>query len=500
MHLFAPSLAIVDLETTGTHAAGDRITEIGIVRVDACAAGGAPRITEWSSLVDPGVPIPPAIQALTGITDTMVRGAPAFPALVDEVQERLRDTVFVAHNARFDHGFLKHAFLRAGRSFSARPLCTVRLSRRLFPEAQGHGLDAIVARHALPMSDRHRALGDARAVWAFLEDVYRRLPADAIAAVARRIPRVPSLPPQLPPDCLDGIPEAPGVYRFYGDNPLPLYIGKSVNLRERVAAHFTGDWQSETDLRLSQEIRRIEFEETAGELGALLREAALVKRELPARNRALRKKEEAGVLRIEDDGRPRYLAAAEIGPQALAGAYGPFASRRAARELLRSLAHEHRLCWGRLGLESRGDGPCFQRQLKRCAGACVGEETGAAHDLRLLVALTAHKVPAWPLHGAGVVRESNADGSRTDAHVILDWCWLGTAIDEDDLAAIVASTQAPAFDIDIARLLHKRWAKGTLALRPVALRNAGSREPSYDVDYDALTTSWSDTDFTPSTA
>ena len=83
-----------------------------------------------------------------------------------------------------------------------------------------------------------------------------------------------------------------------------MYIGKSINLRERVAAHFTGDWQSETNLRLSQEIRRIEVEETAGELGALLREASLVKSELPARNRALRRKEEAGVLVIGDDGRP----------------------------------------------------------------------------------------------------------------------------------------------------------------------------------------------------
>ena len=228
----------------------------------------------------------------------------SFAALAGEIHDRLRDCVFVAHNARFDHGFLKQAFLRTGLAFQARPLCTVRLSRRLFPDAQGHGLDAIVARHALAaMIVIVRSAMRAR-VWAFLEDVYRRFPADVIAAATRRILRIPSLPPQLPPDCLEHIPEAPGVYRFYGDNPLPLYIGKSINLRERVAAHFTGDWQSETDLRLSQEIRRIEVEETAGELGALLREASLVKSELPARNRALRRKEEAGVLVIDDDGRP----------------------------------------------------------------------------------------------------------------------------------------------------------------------------------------------------
>src|SRR5262245_66033099 len=118
MDLFAPSVAFVDLETTGTRAAVDRITEVGIVRVDADAAGGAPRVYEWSSLVDPQMPIPPVIQALTGITDAMVAGAPTFSSVASEIAERLADCVFVAHNARFDHGFLKQEFARAGRPFS----------------------------------------------------------------------------------------------------------------------------------------------------------------------------------------------------------------------------------------------------------------------------------------------------------------------------------------------------------------------------------------------
>lgn len=474
MDLFAPSLAIVDLETTGTRAGADRITEIAILRVDADAAGGAPRVTEWSSLVDPGVPIPPAIQALTGITDEMVRGAPPFAALAGEIGERLADGVFVAHNARFDHGFLKHAFQRSGQSFRVRPLCTVRLSRRLFPEADGHSLDAIVARHGLVTADRHRALGDARAVWAFLQDAYRQLPADVIAAAARRVMRIPSLPPQLPPDCLDAIPEAPGVYRFYGENPLPIYIGKSINLRERVAAHFTGDWQGETDQRLSREIRRIEFEETAGEFGALLREAVLVKRELPTGNRALRRKEDAGVLVLTDDGPPRYLRAAEVAAGSLAGAYGPFPSRRSAREVLGALAVEHGLCWLRLGLEARASGPCFQRQLRRCRGACVGAETAIEHDLRLRLALAARRIPPWPLAGPGLVEERGE--RRSEVHVLREWCWLGTARDEGELADLLASLPAPRFDIDVTRLLQKRWAKGTLRLRtPVIGSDGGSR-------------------------
>jgi DNA polymerase-3 subunit epsilon len=121
MRLFAPTLAFVDLETTGTAAATDAITEIGIVRVESDPAGlRSPRITEWSTLVNPGMPIPPEIQALTGITNGMVRDAPPFSGVADEVASMTADALFVAHNARFDYGFLKHAFARQRRSFSAR--------------------------------------------------------------------------------------------------------------------------------------------------------------------------------------------------------------------------------------------------------------------------------------------------------------------------------------------------------------------------------------------
>jgi DNA polymerase-3 subunit epsilon len=488
VRLFAPSIAFLDLETTGTRAARDRITEVGVVRVDEDAAGGPPQVHEWSSLVDPEVPIPPAIQALTGITDAMVRAAPTFSRIAGEVRERTADCILVAHNARFDHGFLKHEFARIGETFKARPLCTVRLSRRLYPGAQGHGLDAIVARHGIATTARHRALGDARAVWAFVQAAYRELAADAIEDAVRRILRMPSLPPQLPPDCLDAIPEGPGVYRFFGENPWPIYIGKSRNLRERVAAHFASDWHSETDLRLSQEIRRIEVEETAGELGALLREAVLVKREMPAHNRALRRKEEAGVLAL-DNGVPRYLRAAESDPSLLAGRYGPFTSRQASRALLARVADDNALCWRRLRLERRPAGPCFARQLRRCAGACVGEESAEAHDRRLAAALAPSAIPRWPVAGPAIVREAADHGGRIDVHLLRDWCWLGTARDDGDLGRLIEAPGPPSFDIDVARLLIGRHAKGSLRLTPIG--EAGR--------YEGLTTRLSETERTPST-
>ena len=467
MDLFAPALAIVDLETTGTRAAIDRITEIGVVRVEAAAAGGPLRISEWSTLVDPGVPIPPEIQALTGITDRMVAGAPTFSSIAAEVAAQLDGCLFVAHNARFDYGFLKHEFARISRPFSTRPLCTVRLSRRLFPEAQGHGLDALVARHQLAVADRHRALGDARAVWAFIVAAYAQLPADTIALAVKRVMKTPSLPTHLPLDALSRLPEEPGVYLFYGDNPMPLYIGKSINLRERVGAHFSGDWRSETDLRMAQEIRRIEFETTAGELGALLRESTLIKTLLPAHNRALRRKADAGVLVPEADKIPQFCPASDIDPDALAGCYGPFTSRRAARECLRALADEHALCGSRMRLERRVVGPCFAHQLHRCAGVCVGTESIAAHDARLTNALETLRIPAWPCPGAALVREAGADGERTDVHLLRDWCWLGTAHDEGELGRLLDAPPRLAFDLDVTRLLLRRHAAGNLLLQPV---------------------------------
>lgn len=468
MRLFAPSLAFVDLETTGTAAARDAITEVAIVRVDADPCASAPSVTEWSTLVDPGVPIPPAIQALTGITDAMVRAAPPFSSVAREVLERTAGALFVAHNARFDYGFLKHAFARLERSFSARVLCTVKLSRRLYPDCDGHSLDQLIARHAIDISQRHRALGDARALWSFVQRVYREHPPDAIERAVRRVMRTPSLPPQLASDALDALPEAPGVYRFYGLNALPLYIGKAKNLRERVGAHFRSDYRSETDLRLSAEIRRIEFEETAGETGALLREASLVKSLLPAHNHTLRRKADAGVLELADEPGPppRFIAAAGIEPCDLAGRYGPFSSRRAARETLRILAHEHRLCWAMLGLERR-QGPCFARQLKRCAGACVGAESLADHDHRLREALAPFAIPRWPAPGIALVREAATLGSRVDVHLLRDWCWLGTARDESELSALLETPPRPEFDVDIAKVLLRSHARRRLALQPV---------------------------------
>src|SRR5689334_608375 len=171
--MLAPAVAFIDLETTGTTSTIDRITEIGIVRVH-----DGELVEEWSSLVNPECPIPEEIQALTGISNAMVRDAPTFSELRREVHERLHDHIFVAHNARFDYGFIKNEFRRVEMPFTADVLCTVRLSRKLYPEAIGHSLDSLIERHhledavagdAASRPGRHSALGDARVLWRFVQ-------------------------------------------------------------------------------------------------------------------------------------------------------------------------------------------------------------------------------------------------------------------------------------------------------------------------------------------
>ncbi len=446
--MFAPAVAFVDLETTGMTAGRDRVTEVGIVRVDDGAC-----VQEWSTLVNPECSIPAAIQAMTGITNAMVADAPTFERVADEVQKRVAGCIFVAHNARFDYGFLKHEFGRLGRGFSAKVLCTVKLSRRLYADALRHNLDCLIERHRLPASNRHRALGDARVLWEFVQALYRSRAAGDVDSAIARILKKPSLPPHLAPDALDDIPETPGVYRFYGLNALPLYVGKSVNLRERVAAHFSSDYRSANDARLSLEITRIEFEETAGELGALLREARLVKTMLPAYNQRLRRRAELVAMEIASEpGPPEYVPSEAIEPGEARTLYGPFVSRRAARRTLLDLASRAALCWKMLGLDHRS-GACFARQLRKCGGVCVGAEPPEAHQARLREALAPYVIKPWPYRGMAAVRESNLTGTRTEVHVFRDWCWLGSASDDGALQDLVESPPRPRFDLDIYRIL-----------------------------------------------
>jgi DNA polymerase-3 subunit epsilon len=284
--LQALTLAIVDVETTGGSAATDRIIEIGIQRVES---GRVART--YSTLVDPECSIPPMITQLTGIRDADVAGAPTFSQICGEVRSLLQGCVFVAHNVRFDYGFVRSEFFRLQELFSAPCLCTVRLSRALYPRDRHHSLDRLIERHQLACARRHRALDDAKVVWAFLQDVAGSGQAEHLAAVLQRFLAPPRLPPRLAAASIDRLPGGPGVYVFYDEAERPLYVGCGTDIRERVLSHFTGEGRAGREPYLRRHAARVEAHPVFGELGMRLREADLIARLDPLCQRPMRREE-----------------------------------------------------------------------------------------------------------------------------------------------------------------------------------------------------------------
>jgi DNA polymerase-3 subunit epsilon len=448
-------LVFVDLETTGGNAAYHRITEVGIVRV---AAGEV--VEEWSTLVNPEGRIPAYIEAFTGISNAMVEDAPRFRQIAATVQQKLRGAVFVAHNARFDYSFLRSEFRRLDANFSAKVLCTVKLSRRLFPEQQRHNLDAVMQRHGLACSARHRALGDARVLWDFWVQLRRKCPEPALVAAVQGLLGANALPPHLPPELADDLPEGPGVYRFFGEGDALLYIGKSVSLRRRVLAHFAGEHCDAKERKLARQVRRVDWLETAGELGALLREARWLKTQNPLHNRRLRARAESFTIRVggEKIDRAELVAVDAVERAELAACFGLFRSRKDAHKALADIARAHQLCLKALGVEQSA-GSCFAYQVGKCRGACVGKESAALHGARLQLALSSLKLKTWPFPGRIALREQGSCGGG-DVHVLEDWAYLGTARGDEELAILARESAAPPFDADIYRILVRHFSAG----------------------------------------
>jgi DNA polymerase-3 subunit epsilon len=420
----AGRIACVDLETTGGHAARDRVIEAGIVLLE-----GGRVVEEWSTLVNPGVRIPYAIQEFTGISEAMVADAPPFADVADAIASRIDGRLFVAHNARFDYGFLRGEFRRLDRRFRAPVLCTVRLSRALTPAERGHNLDAVMARHGIACDARHRALGDARVLADFLRIARERWPEEALSAIVTRLTGSARLPPQLDPSIAEELPEGPGVYLFYGEDDALLYVGRAKNLASRVPAHFS-DPHAKLDRELTRLVRRIEWIETAGEFGAMVAEARLIKARQPALNRARRGSPALWAITLREDGAMPLASIAMLDALDDPGAsYGLFRREIDARRALEGLARTHELCAKWLGLE-KGDGSCVGLQLGRCRGVCVGREPPALHAVRARLALAGIKRREWPFAGPIGIRERDWRGVE-ETHVFDRWCYAGEPFDLD---------------------------------------------------------------------
>jgi excinuclease Cho len=259
---------------------------------------------------------------------------------------------------------------------------------------------------------------------------------------------------------LEALPKQPGVYFFHGESEaMPLYIGKSVNIRSRVLSHL----RTPDEAAMLRQARRITWTQTAGELGALLLEARLIKEQQPLFNKRLRRNRQLCSLQLRD-GKPQVVYAKEVDFSTAPNLYGLFANRRAALQTLQTLADDQQLCYGLLGLEplSRGRA-CFRSALRRCAGACCGKESVEHHQQRLLDGLGALSITCWPWPGAVALKESRQE--MTHYHIIHNWLWLGAV---DNLADAAELLRAPAgFDQDGYKILCKPLLAGGYDIIPL---------------------------------
>lgn len=448
-----PIITYLDLETTGATPLKDRITEIGLVRVE-----NGVEVARWQTLVNPQQAIPPFIQELTGINNEMVADAPTFAEVAAILEGYLDGAVMAAHNAKFDLGFLKSEFKRLGHALKQPVLCTVKLSRQLYPQFPKHGLSVIMERHNLTTDMRHRAIGDVELMLGFVASATEELGIERLEEVAKKITKKPSIPPGISEALVEELPESRGVYIFYGEDNCPLYIGKNINIRDGVLSHFNHDKLPPKEAQLSKALKHIDFTETVGELGALLLETQLIKTHQPRHNPQPRQTGQLCAWQIlqQTNTSPivKLVHQEDIQSEILGELFGTFKSKKQATEALKKIAGEYQLCLKLLGLES-GGGPCAASQLKGCNGVCVGKEDKNIHQLKLQQALSKKRLKNWPFTDKVTIKEYNKFTGATDIHVFDQWCYLGTASNHEDYFEILSNKTIFSFDLDTYQLLLK---------------------------------------------
>ena len=442
--MYAFPVVYVDIETTGGSARSSRVLEVAAIRVEP---DGTTR--EFSSLVDPETYVPTAITRITGITPGDVEGAPKFNDIADQLADLLEGAVFIAHNVRFDYSFLKMEFERLGMRFSPRLLCTVRLSRALYSMERGHSLAKLIERHEIPVLDRHRALADAHAIKYFAEMAFEQHGKELFNQMVERQLRTQYMPPNLDVEELERIGNVPGVYVFKDENGQPMYVGKSVTLKNRILSHFRDT--SAREVKISQSVHHVETIPTGSELAALVLESKLVKEMQPLFNRQLRRVWRYALLMKSETPGGYATIAVRSGSideaTDLSKVYGIYETRTKAKNRILELTRTFELCPILMGIE-KGNGACFSYSLGRCKGACIGEESSELYNRRFELALEHHKVEQWPFRSAVAVPVN-----QSGQHVIIDnWIIRGFV---NEAGEREYDELEPTFDVDEYKIIRR---------------------------------------------
>ena len=374
---------IIDIETTGNGVKGNRITEISIFKYD-----GHEVIDEFTSLVNPQCPIPAFITGLTGIDNDMVRNAPLLEEIIPQINAITADTIFVAHSVNFDYNVIKNEFKLLGHDFSRKKLCTVRLSRKLLPGFNSYSLGKLTAALGIPLTDRHRARGDAHATVLLFHKLLRAENSEKVFKLfLNSKSQEATLPPGLPKEEYLKLPTTPGVYYFKDQKGKIIYVGKAKNIKKRVLGHFYD--KKTKEITLCAETTSLDFEETGNELIALLKESAEIKHHYPKYNSAQKRSiQQYGIFSYEDRNGIIHLAFNKIKmtPNPLAICYSP----TEARQYLETLCSTFELCPKYCHLQENV-AVCSHYKIKQCIGICSDLQMVNEYNDRVKEALTSLK-------------------------------------------------------------------------------------------------------------
>lgn len=442
--MFNGSAVFVDIETNGKFGADGKIIEIGVLRVEDG------EVTEtFQSFVNPGGPVPAWIERLTGITNNDLVQAPYFEEIAETLRRLFDGAIFVAHNVRFDYSFLKSHFKALGFDYKPKLFCTVRMSRGLYPEHRGHSLEKIIARHGIATKNRHRAYDDAKAMLEFTQIAIKEKGIEQFQNNIALQLRTKSLPPHVDEAKIAALPDAPGVYIFNDESGSPLYVGKSVSIRDRVRSHFTNNTTIVREMKLSQQSYSIDYIQTETEIEALLLESAKVKELQPMFNRQLRRKVTQSVLikGVDEQGYTTLSVQTKDLSELtnLEDIYGVYTSRTKAKNALENLTKTFQLCPKLMSLETAKHA-CFRHQLGLCKGACIQKESPDSYNERVELAVARSKVESWPFKTKIAVKISETKSLIVDQ-------WIIEGILHYDFEPVMERI-SNGFDIDTYKILR----------------------------------------------
>lgn len=412
---------IVDIETTGNGIKGNKITEISIFKYD-----GYEIIDEFTSLVNPECEIPYFITGLTGIDNDLVRDAPKLIEITGQILEITKDTIFVAHSVNFDYNVIKNEFKTLGLDFTRKKLCTVRLSRKLIPGYNSYSLGKLCSALGIPLTDRHRARGDAHATTILFQKLLRIEGAEPVfKTFLNARSQETTLPPALPKHVYDDLPATPGIYYFKNTKGKIIYVGKAINIKKRVLSHFYD--KATKEIEMCKETADIDYELSGSDLIALLMESAAIKHHFPKYNRSQKRNvQRYGIFSYEDRNGVIHLAFNKIkmAPSAFAIFYTITDCRLYLEEICKAFSLCAKYCHLQENVAS-----CSHYRIKQCDGICRGDESPESYNKKVEQAI--HSIKDKSEHF--IIQEKGRTPSESAFVFIRDGMYAGYGFIEKEI-------------------------------------------------------------------